>query len=72
MVKVIKIGTTVNIHNQTDFKLKVTMIKIGNNNSIQYLVRGINKNGSYCEWWVTADEITSKHKEYTIINQCLQ
>lgn len=70
MIKIFKIGTKVKVHNmENDFV--ITNAKIGHNDSIQYLVCGVNESGQYCEWWVIPNEITSTHKENTIISQCI-
>lgn len=69
MIKVIKIGTTVQIHNR-DFKYIVTKISFSQAGFI-YLVNALTEDGAYKEHWIAPCEITSQHKEYSIINQCI-
>ena len=67
MIKVIPIGTTVEVNNK--FKGMIISISI-RKTTIVYEVQQTTGHNMFCIWandW----EITSKHKQHTIINQCL-
>lgn len=71
IVKTLAIGTRINIHNK-DNLFTITKIQIGNNSSLLYLVCTLDDDCNYKEIWITPEEITSNHKEVSIISQCIK
>ena len=69
MMKIIKIGTEVTVHNKIKAKVNQAMIKP--ENQVNYLVAYVDENEHYQEIWVYPHEITSKHDEHTLISQCI-
>lgn len=67
MIKVIPIGTIVEVNNK--FKGMIISISI-RKTTIVYEVQQTTKDNVFCVW-VNDWEITSKHKQHSIINQCL-
>jgi len=70
IIKVLTIGTPVTILD--NIQGIINSIQIRPNNTITYCIARVNENGDYIETWHWEHEITSEHKEQTIIQQCVK
>lgn len=69
IIKMIKIGTQVTVHNK--ITAKVNQITIKPENQVTYSVAYVDENNQYHEILVYPHEITSKHEEHSLLSQCI-
>lgn len=69
ITKIIPVGSRVEV--LSGFKGTITKAQISISGQVMYLISRVSGD-SYLESWVYPEEITTKVKEKSIINQCLE